>query len=181
MTIKRSWHKKKIGPGSVLRRVGYSDKMPSVAQSRVLQAWRLERDRREQTMDTYTLELVGSALSPWCSCPGSGCHWGHWRCLRSMAGLAGARSPRPRHWLSSASLHWLTASNGRGRALAVLRTEEGLVSCHKRINIPWPGPRPSCLPHGCLLPPSPFPSPEPAEPGSHWLWAAPGNMGKCHS
>ena len=118
MTIKRSWHKKKIGPGSVLRRVGYSDKMPSVAQSRVLQAWRLKRERREQTMDTYTLELVGSALSPWCWCPGSGCHWGHWRCLGSMAGLAGARSPRPRHWLSSASLHWLTASNGRGRALA---------------------------------------------------------------
>ena len=109
----------------MLRRVGYSDKMPSVAQSRVLQAWRLERERREQTMDTYTLELVGSALCPWCWCPGSGCHWGHWWCLSgSMAGLAGARSPRPRHWLSSASLHWLTASNGRGRALAVAPSAE---------------------------------------------------------
>ena len=30
----------------MLRRVGYSDKMPSVAQSRVLQAWRLEREKR---------------------------------------------------------------------------------------------------------------------------------------
>ena len=149
-------------PGSVLRRVGYSDKMPSVAQSRVLQAWRLERGGKSKVnVDTYTLELVGSAC--WCLL------------VRLVSGvrmsLGSLSTPQWQHHtrrslskaqpLTELSLcgHW----PGPGTRQ---RTEEGLVSCHKRINIPgWPGPRPSCLPR-LPLPPSPFPSPEPAEPGS---------------
>ena len=103
MTIKRSWHKNKIGPGSVLRRVGYSDKMPSVAQSRVLQAWRLERGEKSKVKADLHIRVGGLGLVS-----GSGWHWGHCRHLITL----GARSPRPSHWLSSASPlagagHWL--------------------------------------------------------------------------
>ena len=49
-------------PGSVLRRVGNSDKMPSVAQSRVLQAWRLERGEKSKVKVDLHIRVGGLGL-----------------------------------------------------------------------------------------------------------------------